>query len=412
MAYGSEELIVGYALTEKKKKSFIKPSLVELARSKNIQLVAVNTSIPLLQQGPFHVILHKISGPEWAQQLETYEQAHPDVLIIDPPEAIKQLQNRQSMLTNVVKLDLLDCGASVGIPRQLVVTSDPASVPELVAGVGLRLPLVAKPLVADGTAKSHALALAYDERSLATLEPPLVLQEFVNHGGILFKVYVIGDEVNVVKRLSLPDMEEGNEGDDIGVRSFSRVSSAAASLNEAGFEAVSKTAGELPPEPLLRKLAEQLRERLGLHLFNLDMIRENGAGNKYYIIDINYFPGYGKMPEYEYAFVNFLLSLAARRSAVAATRLGSESGEKGDRVGFREVGASGDRVSSDSLRDTHSEASLRGEAKSGYGSLRDPTQELPPRHEGFGAIHSRPRTIPGSARHLPDPALVDGLNAQ
>lgn len=32
MAYGSEELIVGYALTEKKKKSFIKPSLVELAR--------------------------------------------------------------------------------------------------------------------------------------------------------------------------------------------------------------------------------------------------------------------------------------------------------------------------------------------------------------------------------------------
>jgi hypothetical protein len=31
--------------------------------------------------------------------------------------------------------------ASVGIPRQLVVTSDPASVPELVAGVGLKLPL-------------------------------------------------------------------------------------------------------------------------------------------------------------------------------------------------------------------------------------------------------------------------------
>jgi hypothetical protein len=65
-------------------------------------------------------------------------------------------------------------------------------------------------------------------------------------GGILFKVYVIGEEVNVVKRLSLPDMEDGKEGDDLGVRSFSRVSSAAASLNEAGFEAVSKTAGKWP----------------------------------------------------------------------------------------------------------------------------------------------------------------------
>ena len=81
-------------------------------------------------------------------------------------------------------------------------------------------------------------------------------------------------------------------------------------------------------------------------------------------------------------------------------------------MGFREGGASADPVSSDGSHDMHSEASLRGEAKSGYGSLRDPTQELPPRHEGFGTVHSRPRTIPGSPRHLPDPALVDGLNAQ
>jgi hypothetical protein len=37
---------------------------------------------------------------------------------------------------------------------------------------------VAKPLVA----KSHELSLAYDPTSLTKLEPPLVLQEFVNHG--------------------------------------------------------------------------------------------------------------------------------------------------------------------------------------------------------------------------------------
>lgn len=41
---------------------------------------------------------------------------------------------------------------------------------------------VAKPLVADGSAKSHELSLAYDQHSLLKLEPPLVLQEFVNHG--------------------------------------------------------------------------------------------------------------------------------------------------------------------------------------------------------------------------------------
>ena len=45
---------------------------------------------------------------------------------------------------------------------------------------------VAKPLWIDGTAKSHQLFLAYDRRSLAELDPPLVLQEFVNHGTIWF----------------------------------------------------------------------------------------------------------------------------------------------------------------------------------------------------------------------------------
>jgi len=41
---------------------------------------------------------------------------------------------------------------------------------------------VAKPLFVDGSAKSHQLFLAYDKVSLSKLEPPLVLQEFVNHG--------------------------------------------------------------------------------------------------------------------------------------------------------------------------------------------------------------------------------------
>jgi len=29
----------------------------------------------------------------------------------------------------------------------------------------------------------------------------------------------------------------------------------------------------------------------GLRLFNLDIIRKGGAGDQYYVIDINYFPG-------------------------------------------------------------------------------------------------------------------------
>ncbi len=118
---------------------------------------------------------------------------------------------------------------------------------------------------------------------------------------------------------------------------------------------------------LLKLLRSVSSLKQGLRLFNLDMIREGGAGDHYYVIDINYFPGkdfwefvlslnrfsqpyflkercvgqnrcqlscmdwnrgfqsricyqklkwgctsagYGKMPDYEFVFTDFLLSLA------------------------------------------------------------------------------------------------------
>ena len=44
---------------------------------------------------------------------------------------------------------------------------------------------VVKPLLVDDTAQSHALSLAFDESCLTEVSPPVVLQEFVNHGNSL-----------------------------------------------------------------------------------------------------------------------------------------------------------------------------------------------------------------------------------
>ncbi|KAH7524840.1 hypothetical protein FEM48_Zijuj06G0161700 [Ziziphus jujuba var. spinosa] len=214
-------------------------------------------------------------------RLKDYRQTHPEVTVLDPPDAIQHLHNRQSMLQAVADMDLSESYGKVGVPRQLVIKRDASSIPDAVAKSGLTLPLVAKPLVADGSAKSHELSLAYDQYSLQKLEPPLVLQEFVNHGGVLFKVYIVGEAIKVVRRFSLPDVSK---------RELSRNA-------------------ELPSRPLLERLAKELRRRLGLRLFNLDIIREHGTRDRFYVIDINYFPGYGKMPEYEHIFTDFLLSL-------------------------------------------------------------------------------------------------------
>ncbi|KAJ6385560.1 hypothetical protein OIU77_028694 [Salix suchowensis] len=249
-------------------------------KNKGILFVAIDLNRPLLDQGPFDVVLHKLLGKDWCGTIEDYRKENPEVAILDPPDAIEHLLNRQSMLNDVTDLNLSDCHG--------------------------KLPLVAKPLVVDGTAKSHELFLAYDQFSLSELEPPLVLQEFVNHGGVLFKIYIVGEAIKVVRRFSLPNVTKQEVSKVEGVFRFPRVSSAAASADDADLD---PSVAELPPPPLLEKLARELRHRLGLRLFNVDMIREHGTKDVFYVIDINYFPGYGKMPDYEHVFTDFLLSL-------------------------------------------------------------------------------------------------------
>ncbi|XP_044508647.1 inositol-tetrakisphosphate 1-kinase 3-like isoform X1 [Mangifera indica] len=301
-----QELVVGYALTSKKKNSFLKPKLEVLARSKGITFVAIDTNRPLLDQGPFDIVLHKMSGKEWCEVIEDYRQKHPEVTVLDPPDAIKHLCNRQSMLQDVANLNLSDCHGKVCVPKQMVIKNDPMSIPDEVFEAGLKLPIVAKPLVVDGSAKSHELFLAYDRFSLAELEPPLVLQEFVNHGGVLFKIYIVGEAIKVVRRFSLPNVSKCELAKVVGLIPFPRVSSAAASADDADLD---PGIAELPPRPLLERLARELRLRLGLRLFNIDMIRDYGTRDVFYVIDINYFPGYGKMPDYEHIFTDFLVSL-------------------------------------------------------------------------------------------------------
>ncbi|WZY86303.1 hypothetical protein YC2023_032687 [Brassica napus] len=294
----TQKLVVGYALTPKKKKSFLQPKLEFMARTFDI----------LTRFGSCFLALVLLLGKEWQDVIEDYQQKHPEVTVLDPPSAIKRIYNRQSMLQGMADLNLSDCSGSIYVPKQLVVLKDSASSADRVVEAGLKFPLVAKPLWIDGTAKSHQLFLAYDKHSLAELEPPLVLQEFVNHGGVMFKVFVVGDIIKVVRRFSLPNVSSNCEKAKAnGVFKFPRVSSAAASADNADLE---PSVAELPPKPFLEALVKELRTLLGLRLFNIDMIREHGSKNVFSVIDINYFPGYGKMPDYEPVVVDFFHNLA------------------------------------------------------------------------------------------------------
>ncbi|PWA77682.1 inositol-tetrakisphosphate 1-kinase [Artemisia annua] len=304
---------IGYALLSKKQKSFIQDSLVNLAKNRGIDLVKIDTDKPLVEQGPFDCVLHKLYGEDWRKQLKEYLSCNSSAIVVDFPDAIDRLHNRISMLDVVAEIEDEGEGvmnSSFGIPKQIVIYD--------VEKLRNRdFPVIAKPLVADGSAKSHKMLLIFSSEGFEKLKSPTVLQEFVNHGGVIFKVYVVGKYVKCVKRKSLPDIDEAKLDSLNGSLSFSQVSNMTSDERNGDkyYKMMDLEDAAMPPMSLITNIARGLRKAMKLHLFNFDVIRDTKVGNRYLVIDINYFPGYAKMPGYESVLTDFFWDVLNKKEA-------------------------------------------------------------------------------------------------
>ncbi|KAL3630812.1 hypothetical protein CASFOL_023796 [Castilleja foliolosa] len=309
MAEKTTRYRIGYALAPKKIQTFIQPSLLNLANQRGIDLVPIQLTKPLIDQIPFDCIIHKLPDPEWTNQLKDLLAHHPNVVVIDNPDAIERVHSRVTMLEAVSNLKPPP-ELSIEVPRQVFVES-PHSLLSA-ASEGLNFPVIAKPLLANGSAGSHQMYLVLDGEGLGELKlsPPFVLQEFVNHGGVIFKVYVAGRHIQCVKRRSLPDISPEKLGTTEKVIPFSQISNVAALDYPSDDE--SSDGAELPPSEFVNEVGNQLRQGLKLNLFNFDMIRDSRNGGRYLIIDINYFPGFAKMPSYETILTDFFLDVVKK----------------------------------------------------------------------------------------------------
>lgn len=65
------------------------------------------------------------------------------------------------------------------------------------ATVGMAAPAIVKPSVACGVAQAHDMTLVLRPAGFADVASPLpaCVQEYVDHGAALHKIYVIGSEV-------------------------------------------------------------------------------------------------------------------------------------------------------------------------------------------------------------------------
>ncbi|KAL0002172.1 hypothetical protein SO802_015953 [Lithocarpus litseifolius] len=132
------------------------------------------------------------------------------------------------MLDVVTSMKIPQGNQTFGVPNQRVL-EESENLVDSIEEIGFKFPFIAKPVLVEGRAKSHEMFLVFNENELKKLKlkKPFVMQGFVNHGGVIFKVYVVGDHVKCMKRKSLLDISEGtlnNMAPDEGLLLFKQIS--------------------------------------------------------------------------------------------------------------------------------------------------------------------------------------------
>ncbi|TFK16076.1 zinc finger FYVE domain-containing protein 16 [Platysternon megacephalum] len=97
---------VGYWLSEKKIKKLNFQAFAELCRKRGIEVIQLDLTKPIEDQGPLDVIIHKLTDVileadqndsqslELVYRFQEYIDAHPETIILDPLPAIRTLLDR------------------------------------------------------------------------------------------------------------------------------------------------------------------------------------------------------------------------------------------------------------------------------------------------------------------------------
>lgn len=146
-------------------------------------------------------------------------------------------------------------------------------------------PAMVKSLQASGSLSAHDMAVVWKSEDVDKYAYPLYLQEYVNHDGTIFKVYVLGEDHFTVTRVSLPNFPATPYQPPVQFNSQHW-------KHELPPELTKEYTGKrvAPAHDVLSHASAAVSKLLGLTLFGFDVIENVDTGHLS-VIDVNYFPG-------------------------------------------------------------------------------------------------------------------------
>ncbi|XP_029453695.1 inositol-tetrakisphosphate 1-kinase [Rhinatrema bivittatum] len=316
---------VGYWLSEKKIKKLNFQAFAELCRKRGIEVIHLNLSKPIEDQGPLDVIIHKLTDVileadqndsqalRLVQGFQDYVDAHPETIILDPLPAIRTLLDRSKSYELIRRIETHMQDERICSPPFMELTSECGEeTVQLLEKNGLAFPFICKTKVAHGT-NSHEMAIVFNQEGLSAVQPPCVVQSFVSHNAVLYKVFVVGESYTVVERPSLKNFSAGiSDRESIFFNSHNVSKPESSSV----LTALDRVEGvfERPSDDVIREISKALRQALGISLFGIDIIINNRTG-QHAVIDINAFPGYEGVAEFFTDLLNHIASVLQAQAA-------------------------------------------------------------------------------------------------
>lgn len=300
-----EKIRVGYCGPDAKWQRMNWDSIVRYAAERNVELVHIDLHKPIELQGNFHLIIHKMTyimkghdfefDPE-LKELYQFSVNHPEIKIVDGLNEIAVTLDREE-LNNALSSISWPQELKVSTPQaKMLLSTDEQTINEAVKG--LRFPVLSKPKGASSTRENHTLRLASNPNQLIGAPAPSLLQEYVNHGGVVYKIYALGDHIEVDLRPSTRDVEP-NEC--INLDFHSQYSDS----NDLWTKKRDLSNIPVPLEDFM-KMSKIIRKDLKMELIGFDILIDKD--NHYWIVDLNYFPGFHNVENIEQKFLDFFLS--------------------------------------------------------------------------------------------------------
>lgn len=164
-------------------------------------------------------------------------------------------------------------------------------------------PAICKTLEAGGSADSHSMGIVFNRESALEWTRPCLLQEYINHDATIFKVFTIGDYCLSVTRPSLVNFEPSDREPPLKFNS-QKMQDVIGNPEDYQVPAVDQNT--------LEKISQIISNETGAHLVGYDLIRCTKTG-EYAIIDMNFFPGYVGVEEFNERLLELIENLLNQR---------------------------------------------------------------------------------------------------